>query len=97
MKHTIFGMSKFDKLADRIIKGNTDKNIGFEELRNLLLRLGFDERIKGSHHIFTRSGIEEIINLQPGPDNKAKPYQVKQVRELLVNYRLLAQKNTDDE
>ena len=90
-------MSKFDKLVDKITKGTTDRNIGFEELRNLLLRLGFDERIKGSHHIFTRSGLEEIINFQPKSDSKAKPYQVKQVRELLVNYRLLAQKRTDDE
>ena len=89
-------MSKFDKLIDKVIRGNTDKNIGFEELKNLLLRLGFDERIKGSHHVFIRSGLEEIINLQPGSDNKAKPYQVKQVREVLIKYRLLSQKDADN-
>ncbi|WP_443081501.1 type II toxin-antitoxin system HicA family toxin [Thiohalorhabdus sp.] len=59
----------------------------FAGLRNLLLRLGFEERIKGDHHIFTRGDGEEIINLQPR-GNKAKPYQVKQVRTLLVKYRL---------
>jgi hypothetical protein len=39
------------------------------------------------HHIFTKRGVEEIINLQP-QGNKAKPYQVKQVRALAVKYRL---------
>jgi len=42
---------------------------------------------RGSHHIFTRSDVEEILNLQPR-GSKAKPYQVKQVRTILVEYRL---------
>lgn len=45
-------------------------------------------RIKGSHHIFYKEDVEEIINLQP-QNNKAKPYQVKQVREILINYKLI--------
>jgi len=53
----------------------------------LLIRLGFDERVKGSHHIFSRNGIDELINLQP-KGGKAKAYQVKQVRDVLVKYRL---------
>jgi hypothetical protein len=53
----------------------------------LLTRLGFDERIKGDHHIFTMAGIDEIINLQP-KGSKAKPYQVKQVRGLVLRYDL---------
>jgi len=53
----------------------------------LLEKFGFDKRIHGSHHIFSKDGVEEIINLQPkGP--KAKPYQVKQVRNLILKYRL---------
>ena len=53
----------------------------------LLARLGFDERIKGDHHIFSRSDVAEIINLQPkGSD--AKAYQVKQIRTIVVKYRL---------
>jgi hypothetical protein len=44
-------------------------------------------RIKGSHHIFYREDIEEILNLQPSGGN-AKPYQVKQVRNVIIKYRL---------
>ena len=65
----------------------SDSNVSFEGLRALLGRLGFDERIKGDHHIFTKTGVEEIINLQPR-SGKAKPSQVKQVRDVLVKYNL---------
>jgi hypothetical protein len=57
-----------------------------------LLTLGFDERIKGDHHIFTKEAIEDILNMQP-IGSKAKAYQVKQVRNLIVKYRLAS----DDE
>ena len=53
----------------------------------MLKRLGFDERIRGSHHIFTQNEIEEILNIQ-SKGNKAKPYQVKQVRNLILKYKL---------
>ncbi len=49
---------------------------------------GFSERIKGDHYIFFREGIEEIINLQPLKDGKAKPYQVKQTRSIILKYKL---------
>jgi predicted RNA binding protein YcfA (HicA-like mRNA interferase family) len=62
-------------------------NLEFSDLINLLERMGFTVRIKGSHHIFFRDDVEEIINLQPDK-NKAKPYQVKQVRNLIVKYNL---------
>jgi hypothetical protein len=65
----------------------SDKNIDYSELINLLLYLGFVERIKGSHHIFYKEGVEEILNLQ-AKGNKAKPYQVKQVRNLIIKYKL---------
>jgi hypothetical protein len=48
---------------------------------------GFAERIKGSHHIFTRAEVPEILNLQP-VGSLAKPYQVKQVRRVLVQHKL---------
>jgi hypothetical protein len=54
----------------------------------MLRRLGFEERINGSHHIYSRDGVAEIVNLQPGDDGKAKPYQVKQVKEILDKYKL---------
>ncbi len=80
-------MSKLEKIRDKILRGTSDANIDFEDLRQLLNSLGFDERIRGSHHIYTKSNVIEIINLQP-KGSKAKPYQVKQVRNLILNYKL---------
>ena len=59
------GMSRHDKLLLQILRGTSDANVSFEGLRSMLRVLGFDERIRGSHHIFTREGVEEILNLQP--------------------------------
>jgi len=70
-----------------ILKGASDSNIPFEGLCHLLQNLGFEVRIRGSHHIFTKNDVEEILNLQP-KGAKAKPYQVKQVRSIIVKYRL---------
>lgn len=53
----------------------------------LLERLGFEQRIRGSHHIFAREGVAEILNLQP-LGSKAKPYQVKQLRSVILKYKL---------
>ena len=80
-------MAKYDKLLSHILRGASDANIPFEDFRHLLRRLGFEERIRGNHHIFTKDGVEEILNLQP-KGRQAKPYQVKQVREVIVKYRL---------
>ncbi len=57
-------MARYEKLLLRILRGRSDANIGFDELRQLLLDLGFEERVRGSHHIFVRPGLEELINLQ---------------------------------
>ncbi|MDP2208798.1 MAG: type II toxin-antitoxin system HicA family toxin [Bacteroidota bacterium] len=80
-------MSKQNKIILKILSGTSDANINFSELCHLLRNLNFEERIRGSHHIFTKSGIEEIINIQPRGTN-SKPYQVKQVRNLILKYRL---------
>lgn len=74
-----------------ILRGVSDANIPFDDLRQLLSRLGFDERIRGSHHIFRKEGIEEKINLQRD-DNKAKVYQVRQVRAIISKYKLGGEK-----
>lgn len=81
-------MSKFEKLLQKILSGSSDKNISFTDLRKLLLDLEFNERIKGSHHIYYKNGIEEIINIQP-LESKAKAYQVKQVRDIIIKYKLI--------
>jgi len=80
-------MGRYARLVETILRGQSDANIGFEDLRGLLLNLGFQERKRGSHHIFRRSGVEERINLQRD-GSKAKPYQVRQVRVMLLRYRL---------
>ena len=80
-------MSQRDKLLVKILLGTSDANISFEPLCQLLVSLGFDERIQGSHHIFSKEGVEEILNLQP-KQGKAKAYQVKQVRNIILKYQL---------
>ncbi|MBI3328627.1 MAG: type II toxin-antitoxin system HicA family toxin [Nitrospinae bacterium] len=57
-------MSQYDQLLLRILRGRSDANIRFDELCQLLRHLGFEERIRGSHHIFRKPGITEKINLQ---------------------------------
>ena len=89
-------MSKYDKLLDRILRGVSDANIGFAELCRFLRSLGFEERIRGSHHIFTKGNIEEILNLQP-KGAQAKPYQVKQVRHIILKYKLGGQNGDQDQ
>ena len=80
-------MASGKKLIRRILSGRADSNIQFSGLCGLLERLGFAERIRGDHHIFTKDGVEEILNLQP-KGALAKPYQVRQVRKIIVQYKL---------
>lgn len=76
-----------ESILVRVLRGSSDAGIRFDDLRAVLRRLGFAERIKGSHHVFNREGIDEILNLQ-ARGSMAKPYQVKQVRRVLVQYKL---------
>lgn len=80
-------MGKYEKLLRRLLTGTSDNNIKFDELCRLLKKLGFEERVRGDHHIFTKDNVEEIINIQP-KSGKAKGYQVKQIRNLIVKYHL---------
>jgi len=79
-----------------VLQGNADANIAFSDLRSLLRALGFEERIRGSHYIFTREGVEEILNIQPR-GSKSKPYQVKQVRQVIVRYKLAGETDAEAE
>ncbi len=80
-------MGKYAKLLEQILLGRSDANIDFDDLRQLLLRLGFEERIRGSHHLYRKDGIAEKINLQRD-GAKAKPYQVRQLRHVILRYGL---------
>ena len=83
-------MSKHEKKLQLILRGTSDANLQFSDLCAVLDILGFESRIKGDHHIYYRKGIQEIINLQPR-GNMAKPYQVKQVRSIILKYKLEVQ------
>jgi hypothetical protein len=80
-------VGKYDKIFLKIIHGRSDRNILFSELRQLLIRLDFQERIRGDHYIFSKDGIVEILNIQP-VGAMAKAYQIKQVRNIIVRYHL---------
>lgn len=80
-------MGRWEKLISQILSGSSDANIEFDDLCTLLHKLGFEMRVRGSHHIFRKEGIKEKINLQKD-GNKAKPYQVKEVRNLILKYKL---------
>lgn len=80
-------MGQFEKILIKILCGTKDTDIDFNDLCKVLQSFGFNVRIKGSHHIFYKDGIAEIINIQPN-GSKAKPYQVKQVRHIILKYKL---------
>ena len=78
-------MNQYGELRQRILSGRSDANIRFDELRLFLLRLGFVERVRGSHHIFRKEGVRERLNLQRDGSH-AKPYQVRQVRQIILRH-----------
>ena len=81
-------MSRHEKILQKVVDGKSDANIRFSDLCHMLSQLGFNMRIRGSHHLFTKSGVVEMINLQ-SEGSVAKPYQVRQVRKILLSYKLL--------
>ena len=89
-------MGKYEKLLAQILRGSSDANIAFDDLCNLLRRMGFEERIRGSHHNFRKPGLETKINLQEDK-SKAKAYQVKQVRSVLVENGLVPDAEAEEE
>jgi predicted RNA binding protein YcfA (HicA-like mRNA interferase family) len=79
-------MASTKKILDAVLSGRSDANIRFGAVRKLLQSLGFDERIKGGHFIYSRGDVVEIINIQSDSGGKAKPYQVKQIRGIITRY-----------
>ena len=89
-------VSKWEKFRAKILSGQSDGNIDFAELVAYLRRCGFEKRCKGSHNLFTKKGIGALINLQ-SDGSKAKRYQVRQIRDMLVNYQVEETKEAGDE
>lgn len=87
-------MSKWSKFRRALLTASSDRNIRFEDLIGYIRHLGFHIRMQGSHHVCTKPDVLTILVLQPQKDGAAKPYQVKQVRQLVQEYKLGAQ---DDE
>ena len=80
-----------DKALERVLSRASDANIRFDDLCQLLRSLGFEMRVRGGHHIFRKAGVEEKINLQR-EGSEAKSYQVRQVRAVILKYRLGGQR-----
>jgi len=80
-------MKRHERLLRTVLNGQSDANIRFADLQSLLFHLGFSERIRGSHHLFEKEGVVEIVNLQVQSE-MAKRYQVRQVRQLILRYKL---------
>ena len=77
---------KRDKLFKKVLSGS--KNVQFSEIKKFAEMFGFNlDRVNGSHHIFKHSNIPELINLQ-NVHGKAKPYQIKQLLEVIERHNL---------
>ena len=76
-----------EKMIEKLLRGESDANVRFADLCQVLEVKGFRMRVSSRHHIFTKTGVVERINLQREGAN-AKPYQVKQVRKILSQYKL---------
>lgn len=80
-------MSRNERLLRSILSARADANVRFADLHALMQYLGFEERIRGGHHLYRKEGVEEKINLQRDGAH-AKPYQVRQVRRVILKYKL---------
>ena len=76
-----------NKVLQRVLSGTADAAIRFDDLCHLLENLGFEKGVRGSHHLFRREGVVAKINLQRA-GAQAKPYQVKQVRAIILEAKL---------
>jgi predicted RNA binding protein YcfA (HicA-like mRNA interferase family) len=83
-------VSQFEKSKAKLLAGTSDHNFDFDEFVSLIKKLGFRLRTgKGSHrHVCSKEGIPMAISIQPRDGNKAKHYQVRQIREIVIHYNL---------
>ena len=79
------------KILQKILAGS--KNIRFSDMVNLVQGFGFTlSRTDGSHHIFTRPDIPELVNIQ-NIKGQAKPYQIRQFLKLVETHNLKLKEN----
>lgn len=76
------------KVYNAVMSGKSDYNIKFSDLQNLIVDLDFQfKRQNGSHKIYYNEDIQEIMNIQKD-GSKAKAYEVRQLRNLIIKYNL---------
>ena len=69
------------------------KNVRFDDLCKSAELFGFSFKGgKGSHRIYIKNGIKEMLNFQ-NVKGKAKPYQVKQFLNIVDKYGLLEEED----
>ncbi len=79
-------MSRRQKFLTQLLSGQHDQTLDFSAMCLLLEMLGFEKRVRGSHHLFGKAGTDDLINIQPATGNTVKPYLTKQVRAILLKY-----------
>lgn len=72
------------KIRAALLDPAKDYGHRFSDVIFYLESTGWRKRQVGSHRILTRSGIPVLLNLQPEKDGRAKAYQIKQVRAVLI-------------
>lgn len=81
-------MSQYEKIRSDVMSGKCDKNISEADMKFFLAKIGaIYKRTTGSHIQYTIDNIPELINIQP-KNGKIKPYQVKEIRNIVKKYRL---------
>lgn len=77
---------KKQKLLAKVLAAS--KNVSFDEMVGLVVAFGFRlSRVSGSHHIFVRDDVPELVNLQE-VGRMAKPYQIRQFLKIVERYNL---------
>jgi predicted RNA binding protein YcfA (HicA-like mRNA interferase family) len=74
-------MSKLQKLAQKILDG---RDVSYDEAEGLLLKMGFQLEIRGSHHIFRKKGYLRNISLKRR--SQLLPYQIADLKEVLRDH-----------
>ena len=74
-------MSKLDKLVQKILEG---RDVSYEEVETLLLKLGFDKEVRGSHHVFRKPDYPKNVSLKRR--SQLLPYQLRDLKEVLRDH-----------
>ena len=74
-------MSKFDKLINKIF---STSSVSYEDAENILLSLGFELKVRGSHHNFRKKNYLTTVTIKK--IKELLPYQIKLLRQVLIDH-----------